>query len=104
MSNPIYHWWSVRNGQAATVYCASSERQAIVTIAEDFRLGAVQRLRLEKNHSIEVDGWKIALQKPEESSTDFFDRSCGQTKTAVRSLPIANRRPQQEIRSSQVRP
>ena len=57
------------------MYCASSKQQAIATIAEDFLLGEVQRLQLAKYHAIEVDEWRIALQKPEESSEDFFDRS-----------------------------
>ena len=68
-------WWSATDGGAVIVDSASSKEKAIADIADDFRLGAVQRLRLAKCHAIEVDGWRIALQKPEESSEDFFDRS-----------------------------
>ena len=82
---------------------APSKKQAIADIGDEFRLGAVQRLQLAKYHAIEVHGWRIALQKPEESCDEFLDRSCGQKDTAARLLPFAHRRPQQRINSTQAR-
>jgi hypothetical protein len=80
-------WWSARNGGTATVYSASSKQQAIATIAEDFLLAEVHCLQLVKHHAIEVDKWSIALQQPDESSEDFFDRSCRPKKTSARPHP-----------------
>ena len=89
-------WWSATDGGAVIVDSAPSREQAIANIADDFRLGAVERLRLAKCHAIEVDGWRIALQKPEESSDDFLCRSCGQKERAAR--------PQQQIDFTPARP
>ena len=97
-------WWSATDGAAVIVDSASSKKQAIATIAEYIRLGAVQRLRLERCHAIKACGWRIALQKPEESPDDFLNRSCGQKKTTARRLPVAHRRPHQRINSADARP
>jgi hypothetical protein len=96
-------WWSATDGAVLIADAAPTKKQAIATIAGDFRLGAVQRLRLERCHVIEVHGWRIALQHSEESCDDFLDRSCKQKMTAVRPLPFAHRRPRQRINSVQAR-
>jgi hypothetical protein len=89
-----FFWWSATDGASVIADASPTKKQAIAAIADDFRLGAVQRLRLERCHVIEVHGWRIALQEPDESSEDFLDRSCGQKKAAAGSYPIANRHPQ----------
>ena len=71
-------WWSATDGGAMLVGSASSKEEAIADIADDFRLGVVQRLQLAQCHAIEADGWRIALQKPAESTDGFLDRVCGQ--------------------------
>ena len=96
-------WWSATDGGAVIADAAPTKKQAVADIGDEFRLAAAQRLQLAKYHIIEVHGWRIALQKPDESCDDFLDRSCGQKTTAVRVLPAAPRRPQQRIHSTKAR-
>jgi hypothetical protein len=99
-----FFWWSATDGGAVIADAAPTKKQAIADIGDEFRLGAVQRLQLAKYHAIEMHGWRIALQRPEESCDDFLDRSCGQIMTDARPLPFAHRRPRQQINSTQARP
>ena len=96
-------WWSATDGRVVIEDAAPTKEQAVAAIVDEFRLGAIRRLKLAKCHILEVHGWKIALQKPKESSDKFLDRTCGQKKNGVRPLPVADRRSRQQTDATQAR-
>ena len=93
-------WWSATDGRVVIEDAAPTKEQAVAAIVNEFRLGAVRRLKLAKCHIIKVNGWKIALQKPKESCDKFLDRTGSQKKNTVRPRPFANRRPRQQVGSA----